>query len=193
MKTIVLVFALIANSLFPGLETPIFQTPAIPTKPSIQVNASYDKKKDVTKLFLPPILLSSNRTPDQFEQVRLLIAFECPGTKIVKPKEVLFTFSASSQNFVSFPSLEFSVVIDGALLELGKLKGNQRNQINSPKSRTVYEDDSTAISHDDFARIATANNVTLIIGKRKFDLTSGDIGMLNEFHKLMQREGQQLK
>ena len=192
MKTTVLALALIINSLLTGIETPI-QTPAASTKPSIQVSASYDKKKDVTKLFLQPLVLWTNRTPGQFEQVRLSVGFECPSTKVVTPKEVLFTFSATSQNVVSFPSLEFSVLIDGALLELGKLKGSQRNQINSPQSRTIYDDESITISYKNFTRIATANTVTIIIGKRKFELSSGEIRWLGEFHKFMQREGQEIK
>ena len=75
---------------------------------------------------------------------------------------------------------------------LGKLKGSQRNQIH-PASRTIYEDESITISYDDFTRIATANNVTIMIGKRKFDLSSAQIRLLSEFHKLMQREGQKTK
>jgi hypothetical protein len=192
MKIIVIALALITNPLFSGfIETPVFQTPATSTQP-IRVNASYNKKKDVTKLFLEPLFLWVNRTPKQFEAVRLVIGFECPGKKIVRPKEVGFWFSATSENFVSFPSLEFSVSIDGALLELGKLKGTQRNQV-FPDGRITYEDESITISYEDFTRIATAKDVTIIIGKRKFDLPSEDIRLLREFHKLMQREGQEIK
>ena len=192
MRIIVIALALITTSPFSGfIETPVFQTPATSTQP-IQVNASYDKKKDVTRLVLQPLLLWTNPNPDQVEQVRLFVGFECPSKKIVRPKEVLFRFSAQSQNFLSFPSLEFSVSIDGALLELGKLKGSQRNQI-YPNSRIIYEDESITISYEDFTRIVTANNVTIIIGKRKFDLPSEEIRLLREFHKLMQREGQEIK
>ena len=105
----------------------------------------------------------------------------------------MFTFSASSQNFVSFPSLEFSVSIDGALVELGMLKGSQRKQILPHASLTVYEDESISMSYENFSRIAKANNVSLIIGKRKFDLSSEHIRLLHEFHKLMQREGEEIK
>ena len=189
---IILAVALIINSL--GLiGTPLLQKPATSTKPGIQVNASFDKKKNVTKLFLQPLQLWVNRNPDQVEQVRLFVGFECPGTKIVTPKEVTFTFSATSQNFVSFPSLKFSVLLDGTLLELGNLKGNQRKQINSPKSSTVYDDESISISYEDFTRIATANSVTIIVGKRKFDLPTGAIRLLREFQKLMEREGQEIQ
>lgn len=191
---IIVAVALILNSLSPGfMETPIFQKPAASTTPSIQVKATFDKKKNVTTLYLPPLQLWSNRNPDQAEQVRLFVGFECPGTKIVTPKEVTFWFSATSQNFVSFPSLKFSVLLDGTLLELGDLKGNQRKQINSPKSSTVYDDESIIISYEDFTRIASANSVTIIVGKRKFDLSSGAIQFLREFQKLMEREGQEIK
>lgn len=193
MKATVLALALIANPLFTGIETPVLQTPAASTKPTIQVSATYDKKKDVTKLFLQPLLLWTNRHPEQAEQVRLSVGFESPGTKIVRPKEVLFWFSAFSQNVVSFVSLEFSVSIDGTLLELGKLKGDQRKRINSPKSMTVYDDESINISYEDFTRIATAKDVTIIVGKRKFELGSGQVRALREFHELMQREGRELK
>src|ERR1044072_562949 len=99
MKIIIIALALITNSLLMSVvETAVFQTPATSTKPNIQINAYYDKKKDVTKLFLQPLLLWTNRNPGQFEQVRLFVGFQCPGTKIVRPKEVLFTFSATSQN-----------------------------------------------------------------------------------------------
>ena len=60
-------------------------------------------------------------------------------------------------------------------------------------SLTVYEDESISMSYENFSRIATASNVTLIIGKRKFDLPSGHIRLLHEFHKLMQREGEEIK
>ena len=194
MKIILIALALIANSLFTGfIDTPAFQEPASSTKIDIQINVSHDKKKDVTKLFLQPLMLWSNRTPDQSEQVRLFVGFECPNKKIVRPTEVLFTFSARSENFVSFPSLEFSVLLDGAPLELGRLKGSQRNDIHPLVSRVVYEDESITISHDDFTRIATAGNVTIMIGKRKFDLSSRQIRLLREFHKVMQREGQEIK
>jgi hypothetical protein len=192
MKIILIALALITSPPFSGfIETPVFQTPATSTQ-RIQVKASYDKKKDATKLFLQPLLLWTNPNPEQFEQVLLFVGVECPGKKIARPKEVLFRFSAQSENFVSFPSLDFSVSIDGALLELGKLKGSQRNQI-YPNSRIIYEDESITISYEDFTRIATAKNVTIIIGKRKFDLPSEHIRLLREFHKLMQREGQEIK
>jgi hypothetical protein len=192
MKTTVLALALIANSLLVCIETSGFQTPPTSSTPRIHVDATYDKKKDVTKIFLQPLLLWSNRQPDSFDQVRLFVGFEVPGTKIVKPKAVLFHFSASSSNVISFQSFEFSVLIDGTLLELGKLKGSQRRQINSPRSMTVYDDESITISYDDFTRIATSDSVTIIVGKRKFDLSGGQVRSLREFHALMQREGQEL-
>ena len=195
MKIIVAIaLALITNSLFKSfIETTVFQKPASSPQPSVQVDVSYDKKRDVTRLGLEPIPLWTNRHQGQFERVILFVEFQCPNKKIVRPKEVVFMFSASSQNFVSFPSLEFSVSIDGALVELGKLKGSQRKQIYPPASLTVYEDESITMSYENFSRIATAKSVTLIIGKRKFDLPSGHIRLLHEFHKLMQREGEEIK
>lgn len=151
MKVIVIALALITNAPFSGLiETPVLQTPATTTQRPVRITASYDKKKDITKLFLQPLLLWGNQTPEQYEDVRLYVGFECPGKKIVRPKEILFSFSASSENFVSFPSLEFSVSIDGEVLELGKLKGSQRNKISPVDfSRTIYEDESITISYED--------------------------------------------
>ncbi|HEU4508612.1 MAG TPA: hypothetical protein VFR78_10265 [Pyrinomonadaceae bacterium] len=195
MKIILIALALITNAPFSRFtETRVLQTPAASTQRPVQITARYNKKKDITRLFLQPLFLWGNLTPRQYEDVRLYVGFECRGKKIARPKEVLFSFSSSSENFVSFPSLDFSVSIDGALLELGKLKGRQRNKIDPVDfSRTIYEDESTAISYEYFTRIATANEVTIIIGKRKFDLPSEDIRLLREFHKLMQREGQEIK
>ena len=192
MKTTVLALALIANSLLGGIETLGFQTPPTSSTPKIHVDATYDKKKNVTKLVLQPLLLWSNRQPDSFDQVRLFVGFEVPGTKIVKPKAVRFHFNASSSNVISFQSFEVSVLIDGTLVELGKLKGDQRRQINSPRSMTVYDDEWITISYEDFTRIATADSVTIIVGKRKFELAGRQVRSLREFHALMQREGQEL-
>ena len=162
----------------------------VPQSPSagraVEVTANYDKKKDLTTLYLGPLTLWKQPI---MQELTLAVSFDFPKRTITKPKEVLFGFQALSNESLMFPTMTFSVVVDDQRLDFGKMTGDWKG----PSGGLMIEKLRMPVSYENFAQIVAGKKVTLIVAERNYDLSAEQMRALRGFHQVMQREGQQVQ
>lgn len=165
--------------------------PASPQKTSTRktkVDVRYNKKTDTTTIQLEELVVWKN--PIGFEELGVNFGFDYPKRTIVTPKLVSLRFISATKNWDPFPVDDVDVLLDGVRFTLGKLEPRNGSR---PRGGDIIEGRRLSISFQDFSRIARAHTVAIIIGDRKYDLTSGHLQLLRDFLELMRQEGQEFK
>lgn len=164
------------------------------SKHKTKVDLRYDRKKEITTVWLDYMKLWEN--PTGFEQVDISFSFDYPKRTIVTPKTVLITIHAATEGGPRFEyQRDLMVVADGSKLSLGEMDGgDKRGGSLTPRSGGVYfERLKLAISFEDFAVVARAGNVTVQIGERAYKLSDKQLQALSDFLELMQAEGREFR
>lgn len=158
-----------------------------------KVDVKYDKKKELTTVWLRDLILSKN--PQGFEQINMSVSFSYPQHTIVKPKTVLIVIYSASMNGTLFDYYrDLAAIADGFRLKMGKMEYSSGQSELTPLRATLSSEFlRLAIPYDDFSRIAKAKVAMVQIGERKYNLSDKQLQSLNDFLELMQQEGQEFK
>lgn len=195
MKRILITKALVATLFvaLPAIPAAVAQKPQAP-KRNLKVDVRYDKKKDVTTLRLEPLVIWEGGFAVPRDSMYMLVAFEYPKRTIVKPQEVWIHFDGGSGgDWEPFPTPNFAAVVDGVRLDLGTFEGGRGALIRSvPRGGIVIERRRQKVSFDNFAKIASARKLTLVIGDHDYDIATEHLQALNYFYQLMQQEGREI-
>jgi hypothetical protein len=163
------------------------------SKHTTKVDVKYDKKKDLTTVWLKDLTLWKN--PITFEQINMSVSFDYPKHIIVLPNSVLITiYSASKWGTLFENESDLIVIADNIRLSLGKMgREGEPNSALSSSATVFYERLKLAIPYENFSRIAKANKVEVRIGGRPYNLTDKQLQSLNDLLELMQQEGHEFK
>jgi hypothetical protein len=158
-----------------------------------KVDLRYDKKKDITTVWLEYMPLWKN--PLGFEQVDISFSFDYPKRTIVTPASVSVSVHSATKGGPLFGNkCDLIVMADGSSYSFGDMKGGCNQNRNLTSSRdTSLERLSAAIPFEDFSRIAKAKRVKIHIGGRTYDLSEKHLQSLYDFIELMRQEGQEFK
>jgi hypothetical protein len=158
-----------------------------------KVDLRYDKKKDITTVWLEYMPLWKN--PLGFEQVDISFSFDYPKRTIVTPTSVSVIVHSATKGWPLFENkCDLIMMADGSSFSFGDMKGGCNHNRNRASGRdTFLERLSAAIPFDDLSRIAKAKEVKIQIGGRTYDLSEKHVQSLNDFVELMRQEGQEFK
>lgn len=187
MRRVLIAIALIATPLLA-----LAQTPAPAAKPKLKVNVRYDKEKDVTKLELEPLSIWNGASGKGLaDGMMMSVSFVFPQHTIVKPEQVWFLFVAGSdQSSEPFKTEKIAALVDGVRIDLGTFKAGRGNVIRTAADKgQEYEGRAHSVSYENFAKLASAKKLTLLISDLKCEISEEHLQALRDFHNLMQREG----